>query len=177
MCCIGNFPSHRHDGTAFGKLDRTRAKKALQSLGCCAVLTEVRGDWQFFKSCFGLPGWRENSGCCWLCKALPQDIRDASAGACWRQQRLSRWEPLARNVALGRTTTPLLSAPCMTVACFTIDWLHAMDLGVAADVLGNLLKMLLPKMGGANQEANCKLLFSGSRAGTENTVASPGWTT
>ena len=34
-----------------------------------------------------------------------------------------------------------------------------MDLGVAADVLGNLLKMLQPKMGGANQEANCKLLF------------------
>ena len=34
MCCIGNFPTHTHDGTAFGTLDRTRAKKALQPLGC-----------------------------------------------------------------------------------------------------------------------------------------------
>ena len=64
-CALGVFPARRHDGAVFQRSDKQRAKQALKPLGCSAVLVEVRGDWQFYKTCFGLPGWRENAGCCW----------------------------------------------------------------------------------------------------------------
>jgi hypothetical protein len=33
---------------------------------------------------------------------------------------------------------PLLQLPAFTLSCVVLDWLHVVDLGVGADVLGNL---------------------------------------
>ena len=53
----------------------------------------------------------------------------------------------------------LMSCPCITLECFKIDWLHVVDQGVAADFLGNLFKLLLPKMGGANGKERVDKLY------------------
>ncbi len=43
-----------------------------------------------------------------------------------------------------------------------------MDIGVAAYVSGNILLMLLPKMGGASAIENCKRIFVRMRAWYKN---------
>ena len=80
-CALGVFPARRHDGAVFQRSDKQRAKQALKPLGCSAELVEVRGDWQFYKTCFGLPGWRENAGCCWRCRARSLAVAVAVAVA------------------------------------------------------------------------------------------------
>jgi hypothetical protein len=40
-----------------------------------------------------------------------------------------------------------------------LDWLHVVDLGVAADFWGNLFKMLLPKYDGGSDSQRCRSLF------------------
>jgi hypothetical protein len=40
-----------------------------------------------------------------------------------------------------------------------MDWLHVADLGVTADVLGNIFKMLLGKMAGGTDKDRCGNLF------------------
>ena len=39
----------------------------------------------------------------------------------------------------GKQISALFSAPGLQIDCFVIDWLHACDLGVAQDFLGNLI--------------------------------------
>jgi hypothetical protein len=165
---VGLFPATRHDGACFLKSDLWRSKRALRPLGSSGILTEIRGDWVFYKSCFRLPAWNENAGCCWRCDATPQDIRDCSLDAAWRTSRLSHWDFIARLILQGKTMSPILRAPCVEISCFKIDWLHTMDIGVAADVLGNILLMLLPKMGGASASENCKRIFIRMRAWYKN---------
>ena len=45
------------------------------------------------------------------------------------------------------------------VGIFKIDWLHCMDLGCAADWIGNLFSYLLPKFPGQNHQNKCSALF------------------
>ena len=42
---------------------------------------------------------------------------------------------------------------------FKLDWLHIMDLGVAADVAGNVLWLLQGKMPGANVKTRVSQLY------------------
>ena len=53
----------------------------------------------------------------------------------------------------------LFGAHGFRTECFKDDWLHAVDLGVAPDVIGNLFWMLLDRMDGDDQEARRKALF------------------
>jgi len=155
---LGVHPSCRHDGKAWTPADRARAALSGQSIRQRAALVEVRGDWLMMKEVFHLPGWKEKAGCCWRCKATPDSFRDASSTAPWRTERLSHWELLERMLRAGRTLNPLLSAPGIRSHCFKVDWLHSMDQGVAADFVGNLFWMLLPKMAAPNRKAKLKCL-------------------
>ena len=66
------MPSCRHDGEPWNPSDRksgrfaspTRARvtDAGKPIGAFAALTEMRGDWAFYKEVFRFPGWRENRG-------------------------------------------------------------------------------------------------------------------
>ena len=40
--------------------------------GWRAVLTSVRGDWEFQASLFNFPKWNTADNMCWLCKATPE---------------------------------------------------------------------------------------------------------
>ena len=54
---------------------------------------------------------------------------------------------------------PLLFAPWVTHGCWRKDWLHVSDQGVAPDMLGNILYMLMYKMQGRSQAQKCKALW------------------
>lgn len=84
MCALGQFPASRHDGSPWLKSDRSRAGLGGKELGFRAVLTEVRGDWKFFKETFRFQAWNEKAGCCFKCRATPDTIRDVGPNAPWR---------------------------------------------------------------------------------------------
>lgn len=134
----GTYPAARHDGAPWWPSDAARRSKAGKALGCKACLVEVRGDWKWFADVFGLPYWNDAGGICWRCKCTKAQLREVGLDAAWRQLPLSQEELLARCLARGKGISPIFGVPFITSQHFRIDWLHAVDLGVAADFLGNL---------------------------------------
>ena len=156
----GRFPAARHDGEPFRPdVDRQRARRAGAELGLSAVLCEVRGDWKMMAEVFGLPSWSEAGGICWYCRCTKAELRDVGEGAAWRTNPLSHFELLQRIREKGRTLSPLFAAPLVRASIFRVDWLHAVDLGVAADFIGNVFAMLLPKLPGATLKDRCRSLW------------------
>ena len=141
----GKHPTTRHDGTAWGAKESSRAKVAGNDIGARAVCCEIRGDWSFFKHILGMPGWNEKLNCCYKCHANPSNRKDASLGAAWRGTSLTHWDMMARWLDNGITPSPVWSCPGLRSTCCQIDWLHSCDLGVAADFLGNLFHYLVTK--------------------------------
>ena len=86
MCALGKYPEQRHDDSPWIKSDRSRAALSGKMLGFRAVLTEVRGDWKFFKEAFRFQAWNETAGCCYKCRATLVTIRDVGPNAPWRTQ-------------------------------------------------------------------------------------------
>ena len=113
------------------------------------------------KDIFRLPAWNSKEGCCWRCTATPDDIRQCGSDAPWRQdsQRLGHWGLLQRMHLQGKAISPIFSFPAFRTNCFLIDWLHAVDLGVCAEFLGNLFYMLVSKYPGQNRTQRCSALF------------------
>jgi hypothetical protein len=75
-CYAGTFPRCRHDGAAFSKSDQKRKKlyeKSDYQLGIRGTLVEVRGDWKMYQEIFKFPAWNMKVGCCWRCKATPDE--------------------------------------------------------------------------------------------------------
>ena len=109
-----------------------------------AILLQCRGDWPFLKQLFSFPAYNEVRGMCWKCLASGRDdssplsFKNTGLQAEWRANRLTERQFLNSLVAAGITINPLLSLPCFTLRCVVLDWLHVVDLGVAADLLGNL---------------------------------------
>lgn len=148
-CCIlGQYPSARHDGQDWQASDRVRAKRAGQPLGCRAVLVEVRGDWKLMAQVYNLPYWNAADGICWRCTCTRAEIREVSSLARWRSEPLPMAGLLQRIRNQGKQVSPLFGAPFITSAQFRFDWLHAVDLGCAADFLGNVLSLCLRKLPG-----------------------------
>jgi hypothetical protein len=156
---LGTHSSQRHDNTAFNKTDSKRAKMKGKPLNVTGVLCEVRGDWKMFKDIFRFPGWNELAGCCWRCRACPRHIRDAGSMSWWRKERMSHWDLLAVLAAKDSGLSPLFGVPGIRADIFSMDWLHTADLGVTQDFLGNLFKLVLPKLPGRSIRARCSSLF------------------
>ena len=55
--------------------------------------------------------------------------------------------------------SPIFSVYGVFTYLFRIDWLHAVDLGVGADFLGNLFKLLEKKMSGRNETVRRQQLW------------------
>ena len=157
-CGSGTFPSHRHDGTPWTNTDSYR-KKHSGSLKICAVLCEMRGDWQMYSTLFRLGGWNKKKHCCWKCNVDKQNLANFGLDAAWRNQRISYMDFLVRLHQTGLSPSCLFNVPFFHIRIFKVDWLHTMDLGVASDWLGNLFSFVLPKLPGATADAKCSELF------------------
>ena len=136
---FGTLPASRHDGAAFGEGEIFR----LHSFGkqfkpVKALLVEVRADWVALKQVFQFPQQNENAGICWMCDATPSDIRDCKVSASWRQNRKTAIVFHLQQHIEGKTC-PLWSAPGVNCSIVVVDWLHCADIGVTADVMGNIL--------------------------------------
>ena len=142
MKCLiqGAYPAHRHDGTAFGPSDKTRSTLVSKPLPCRAGLLQVRGDWAWYKQVFAFPGWN-NKSICWRCPANRDDkpYWDFSLSAAWRKGRYSEQEFWSKQRANNVSPSCLFALPGMSLEFVCIDVLHAMDLGVSQDAIGNVL--------------------------------------
>jgi hypothetical protein len=155
------WPTCRHDGSPWNLSDGWRSKKS--SLDVRAVLMEVRGDWDMFKKIFRFPQHNEVKGICFKCTAKPADIRRPSSEATWRNEenRLTIWSLIQRMLDQGLKPSPLLGAPFVSIDTFRIDWLHAVDLGVLPDFLGNLFHYIVEhKLVGDNRKQKVGILYA-----------------
>ena len=59
--------------------------------------------------------------------------------AAWRTERRSWQELLAKILASGESVSPLLMVPFASMRILRLDWLHCVDLGVAAEFMGQLI--------------------------------------
>ena len=161
---LGVWPSRRHDGEPWERTDKHRARKGGQQLGFYAGLLQVRGDWAFYKLVFDFPQWTGKS-CCWRCGARNThghdlDFRDASKDAAWRQLRYTEndFNIILRSEDI--TPSTLFSCPGLTVDMVMVDWLHTMDQGVLADVIGNVFWEVLPMLSQGNRGVQVSLLWN-----------------
>ena len=153
----GFFPPKDHAGNPF--LSSWRTKNQGKSLNCTALLTEVRGDWEMYKNTFNLSGWSGTNNICYRCYASKETSRDCTSSAVWRSQRKTTMDHFADCITEGRQISALFSAPGLQIDCFVIDWLHACDLGVAQDFLGNLIYFLLDRFPGASKDKRLSSVF------------------
>jgi len=162
MLLAGTVSCYLPDGQAIAEHDRNLVPGF--KLCCRAVLMQCRGDWPFLKQLFAFPAW--NSDCiCWQCKCNKSDtpFTDCSASAAWRQRRYQPFEFLTDLVARGIELCTLLTIPGFTLGCVVLDWLHVVDLGVGADVLGAFFWELITTpdlMPGNNKEQRLRSLWS-----------------
>jgi hypothetical protein len=159
---VGRFPAARHDGGAWAAEDGRRRLLGGRPLGVRGALTQVRGDWKWFKEVFHFPAWNALAGLCWRCTCTPGQLREVGADAPWRAPaaRLDTWGLLARMRANGAVVSPLWAAPWLQSRCFRVDWLHAVDQGVAADFLGSLFLRFLERLGPGTERARCARLWA-----------------
>ena len=152
------WPEKRHDGTAFCSTDVNRSKLS-GPMSVQGVLCQARGDWKFFKEVFNFPAWNNKSSMCWMCSADRDTMKDFSSAASWRSQRNGPNDLLRTLRAAGVRPCPLFSIPLFHPGLVLVDWLHTMDLGVAADMLGNFFQEMLSFMPGNNKKERVKHLW------------------
>ena len=104
-----------------------------------AALLQVRGDWSWLKQLFGFPSWASKQ-ICWRCHAGTEDHPWWHFGktATWRNHRCSSAEFFQRQRQQGIDPSPLFGLPGFLLIMVCIDVLHALDLGVTQDLLGNV---------------------------------------
>ena len=126
------------------------AFKPLLQFSFRALLLQVRGDWPFLRTMFRFPSWKSPI-ICWLCRAGPHGsdapFTDCGLSCLWRQMRITCHEFLAMLRAQGFDLNPLLSLPAFTTARVVLDWLHIVDLGIGADILGCFFGELITTAG------------------------------
>ena len=90
---------------------------------------------------------------------LPE-VRDVGLAATWRTERLGHWGVIKRIVDQGHAVSLLLELPWVRTHVFRIDWLRAVDQGVAADFLANTFLLALPKLPGGSVAARVSSLWA-----------------
>lgn len=112
-----------------------------------------------FASVFRLGHWAKNEDCCWKCTCSKAQLREFDLSASWRSSRLTHSALLLRCHQKGVKPSPIFWMPFFSSNVFKIDWLHTMDLGCAAEWIGNLFNHVLPKLPGNSSADKCKHLF------------------
>ena len=147
MLSLQLWPTTRHDGAAWHRVEDKHRSTRTGNLPCTCVLAQLRGDWAFFKEMFHFPAWNGKAHMCWLCGANQGTMKDGSLTAPWRAKRYLKNDFLAMLRAGGIRPCPIFSVPGMHPGLALPDWLHTGDQGVAADCLGQFfwdVKHLLP---------------------------------
>ncbi|CAE6911750.1 unnamed protein product [Symbiodinium sp. CCMP2592] len=149
MQCLkeGKFPSCRHDGSPWLKSDKQRRTYVGRDLPAKGILVEIRGDWDWLNSWYNIPTYNTKSGMCWLCKTTFETFRNCTANE--RNSGLSKAEFLTRVRNMGKPVCPLWHWPELAPRTLILpDWLHAVDMGISADIAGQLLLELAAKYEG-----------------------------
>ena len=157
---FGTFPECRHDGSSWSAGEKQGREKLYRThKPVKALLVEIRADWVALKQVFQFPQQNENKGICWMCHATPSDIRDCKVQALWKTNRRTTAAFHSELKEAGKSC-PLWSVPGVCSKLVMVDWLHCCDLGVAADVMGNVLLEILDAMGTQeSKESRMKILW------------------
>lgn len=154
---LGIHPVKRHDGKDFGTGEVHRSM--IKIMPARALLVEIRADWAALKQTFQFPQQNENAGICWMCFATPANVRDCGTTASWRTERQSSMSFHKKLRQTGKSCS-LWSVPGVSSAIVIVDWLHCADLGVSADVLGNILVELVELLPGPSRPIRMQALWS-----------------
>jgi hypothetical protein len=93
-----------------------------------------------------------------MCTATPKDIRDCGLSANWRTSRKTAMS-FYKQLLLDGETCPLWSVPGVSSHIVIVDWLHCVDIGVAADVLGNVMLELVDQYPGSDRHVRMRNLW------------------
>jgi len=73
----GRWPSHRHDGSAFGSQDELRTTMAGVAMEYAAAVLKAKGDWSEFCERFGFPNWNSGMRPCFCCNGFGPELYSA----------------------------------------------------------------------------------------------------
>ena len=110
----------------------------------------------------GLKGWTSNDHVCWRCRANKGNIPywDPKPNAKWRKKRINATEFATLVRENGCDMSPLFSLPGFTLLHICIDSLHALDLGFAQEILGNIFYECLGHLPwGETRRSNCQIPY------------------
>lgn len=144
---LGVYPKCRHDGSSWQKCDKDRAS-AKGGLTTRGLLSEIRGDWDFFETVLSFPAYNRLSGMCWMCNATYGNFKTQA----WRNMPFTDnmlFQRLARD---GKHISVIFNLPGVKASLCRPDWMHTVDLGVAADICGHIFVMLLETFDGTLQQ-------------------------
>ena len=85
--------------------------------------------------------------------------KNCGEGAPWRDGRLSGNQFQEAQRELGIKPSPIFASPGCKVDYVMVDWLHAVDLGVGADMLGNVFNEVVDLLPGANRRDRVQELW------------------
>ena len=129
--------------------------------GWKAVLTQIRGDWEFFTAVMGFPHWKSLDRICWLCRAVGDNNHNlrysrSDRRAPWRRTRLTHEAFLAELRSLDLPLSPWFQFVLgLRSECVMIDVLHCADLGVFAHLVANIfIEVLFLNIWGTTQGEN-----------------------
>ena len=115
------------------------------------VCWSITGDLEWYCQEFGFP-WASSNMVCPYCNADQKkenskySYTDFRPTAAWRKTILSRDELQSKFAG-----HPLWKAPAVSIHSVKLDWLHTVDLGVAAYLHGSLLYSIMEKLPGRNR--------------------------
>ena len=85
-------------------------------------------------------------------------VHEASDDSDWRHARITTQEFIQRQIETGRRVSPIFYVHGVETYLFRVDWLHAVDQGVGADLAGNVFEALLHKVPGRSYAERCRAL-------------------
>lgn len=155
---VGTAPSRRHDDTAFTR-DDVRYRVTPGSALPHAALLQLRGDWEWFSSCFRFRTPSQDRPC-FLCDATrsgPESCFNFSPRAPHRNTLITHETYLRRCAAECTQPCGLFAVPGVRLEHVCIDSMHTADLGAFADALGSLLDL----------EISCRAFYPNRAAGLQ----------
>ena len=154
----GHWPAARHDGEPLDKAHRHLAGKPL---GFCGGLQQARGDWMWYQQVFAFPHWTADR-ICWKCGASQTgrcSYKNFKLDAPWRSTRKSPSQCMSDIIKTGKGISPLFACPGFTVDMVVIGALHCLDLGVTAEILGNIMWEWMQTLRRMNIKVKVKTLW------------------
>eukprot|EP00959_Pyramimonas_sp_CCMP1952_P452710 9467039-Pyramimonas_sp.AAC.1 len=122
---------------------------------------QIRGDWEFYCSTMGFPQWNSGDRMCWMCRAsnTVEELlwTNFADDAPWRSTLFTRETHRDFLRPRGQAIPTLLNyVRGLRLENIMVDVPHAIDLGVAAHTLGNILFLfgaVRKSFGGTNMNA------------------------